>query len=148
MVKNTDHRGAMLELGTGSERRNASGSISSISVKDFLTNLPDDRPAVVLALDGITDVNNLGAIMRSADQFSVDLVMVPERRSAQANETVLRISSGAATLCSDCWCDESGEGTRIASETQLLGLWCRYEGRFLTFHEVSPKNRIGDGLRR
>ena len=96
MVKNTDHRGAMLELGTGSERRNASGSISSISVKDFLTNLPDDRPAVVLALDGITDVNNLGAIMRSADQFSVDLVMVPERRSAQANETVLRISSGAA----------------------------------------------------
>ncbi|MBQ5392118.1 MAG: RNA methyltransferase, partial [Spirochaetales bacterium] len=35
-------------------------------------------------------------ILRSADQFSAALIIVPERRSASANETVIRISSGAA----------------------------------------------------
>ena len=47
-------------------------------------------------LDGITDPHNLGAILRSADQFGVDLVIIPERRSVQANETVQKVSSGAA----------------------------------------------------
>ena len=50
----------------------------------------------MLMLDEITDPHNLGAILRSADQFGVNLVVVPERRSAQANETVTKISSGAA----------------------------------------------------
>jgi 23S rRNA (guanosine2251-2'-O)-methyltransferase len=50
----------------------------------------------VLILDGITDPHNLGAILRSCDQFAVDMVIIPERRSVQANETVIKISSGAA----------------------------------------------------
>lgn len=96
MTQNADHRGALLELGATRDRKGASGKRNSVSVKDFLAGLSDEKPAVVLALDSITDVQNLGAILRSADQFSVDLVIVPERRSAQANETVQRISSGAA----------------------------------------------------
>lgn len=96
MTQNADHRGALLELGLVRDRKGSAGKRNSVSVKEFLSNLPDGKPSVVLALDGITDVHNLGAILRSADQFSVDLVIVPERRSAQANETVQRISSGAA----------------------------------------------------
>ncbi|WP_422478691.1 23S rRNA (guanosine(2251)-2'-O)-methyltransferase RlmB [Pleomorphochaeta sp. DL1XJH-081] len=96
MTQNADHRGAMLELGVTRDRKGSAVKQNSISVKDFLSTLPEDKPAVVLALDSITDVHNLGAILRSADQFSVDLVIVPERRSAQTNETVNRISSGAA----------------------------------------------------
>lgn len=49
-----------------------------------------------MVLDGITDPHNLGAILRSADQFGADLVLIPERRSVQANETVVKVSSGAA----------------------------------------------------
>lgn len=89
MVPGVAHRGAVLDLGRRPDRK-------STTVKDFLTQLPEDDLSLVLILDGITDVQNLGAILRSADQFSVDLVIIPERRSAQANQTVLRISSGAA----------------------------------------------------
>jgi len=94
MVPDVDHRGAMLEIQeTSRERRMA---VKAVTVKDFAKGLQEGQGAVVLMLDGITDVQNLGAIMRSADQFSVDLVVVPERRSAQADATVAGISSGAS----------------------------------------------------
>lgn len=52
--------------------------------------------ALVLALDGITDPHNLGAVLRSAAAAGVDGVVLPERRSAQVNETVVRASAGTA----------------------------------------------------
>ena len=52
--------------------------------------------ALVLALDGVTDPHNLGAVLRSAAAAGVDGVVIPERRSAQVNETVMRASAGTA----------------------------------------------------
>ncbi len=52
--------------------------------------------ALCLVLDGITDPQNLGAVLRSADQFRADLVVIPSRRSAQESQTVNRVSSGAS----------------------------------------------------
>ncbi|HET8714967.1 MAG TPA: 23S rRNA (guanosine(2251)-2'-O)-methyltransferase RlmB, partial [Holophagaceae bacterium] len=52
--------------------------------------------ALLLALDGVTDPHNLGAILRSAAAAGVDGVVIPERRSAQVNETVVRASAGTA----------------------------------------------------
>ena len=52
--------------------------------------------ALILALDGITDPHNFGAILRSAAGAGVDGVIFPERRSAQVNETVMRASAGTA----------------------------------------------------
>ena len=49
---------------------------------------------LILALDGVTDPNNFGAIIRSAAGAGVDGVIFPERRSAQINETVIRASAG------------------------------------------------------
>jgi 23S rRNA (guanosine2251-2'-O)-methyltransferase len=54
--------------------------------------------ALCLVLDGITDPQNLGAILRSADQFRVDLVVIPSRRAAQETQTVSRVSSGASAF--------------------------------------------------
>ena len=51
---------------------------------------------LVLALDGITDTHNFGAILRSAAAVGADCVIFPERRSAQINETVIRSSAGTA----------------------------------------------------
>lgn len=50
---------------------------------------------VVLLLDGITDPHNLGAILRSAEQFGVDCVVLPKRGNAHLNDTVARVSAGA-----------------------------------------------------
>lgn len=118
MTQGADHRGAFLELSRTREKSAVKNS--TLSVKDFLNSLSDDKGALVLVLDGITDVQNLGAIMRSADQFSADLVLVPERRSAQSNETVLRISSGAAQYV------PTATVTNLVREIELLqkhGFW-------------------------
>jgi len=82
------HRGAVLLL----ER--TPGSLQT-NLRHHLQNLDADT-ALVLVLDGITDPQNLGAILRTADQFSVDLVVLPSRHSAQENQTVSRVSSGAS----------------------------------------------------
>lgn len=90
----TDHRGALLMLAgraTGGQRGPKYRDLAS-----FVDQLDPDEKAVVLILDGITDVQNLGAILRSADQFAVSAVVLPERRSAQINPTVVKVSSGAA----------------------------------------------------
>ncbi len=52
--------------------------------------------ALVLALDGVTDPHNFGAILRSAAAAGADGVIFPERRSAQVNDTVIRSSAGTA----------------------------------------------------
>jgi len=89
-----DHRGAVLDL--VSDSRTSPSKLKRLDVKEFVRLLGDDDGALVLVLDEITDVQNLGAILRSADQFSVSLVVLPERRSAQINATVVKVSSGAA----------------------------------------------------
>jgi len=94
MVDMADHRGAVLDLVV--QAKGGSARIPSLSVKEFCSTLKTDDSALVLVLDEITDPQNLGAILRSADQFSVSLVIIPERRSAQANTTVVKVSSGAA----------------------------------------------------
>lgn len=51
-------------------------------------------PFLVLP-DGIEDVHNLGAIIRTAECAGVDAVLLPKRRSAPINETVSKTSAGA-----------------------------------------------------
>lgn len=84
-----DHRGALLLLprGTAESRK--------VSVESFLEGL-EAGEALVLVLDKITDPHNLGAILRSADQFSCDLVVIPARRSAGEGDVVARSSAGAS----------------------------------------------------
>ena len=58
--------------------------------------LASREKAFVVVLDSITDPHNTGAIIRSADQFAVDAVVLPERRAAGNFQTISKISAGAA----------------------------------------------------
>ena len=51
---------------------------------------------LLVALDGVTDPRNLGAIVRSALAFGAHGVIVPQRRSAGVTATAWRASAGAA----------------------------------------------------
>ncbi len=53
-----------------------------------------EQPLVVL-LDGITDVRNMGAIVRSADCAGVHAIIVPEKGSAPINGESVKTSAGA-----------------------------------------------------
>ena len=50
---------------------------------------------VILALDGITDPHNVGAIIRSAEAFGCRGIIIPQRRSAGITGTVAKVAAGA-----------------------------------------------------
>jgi 23S rRNA (guanosine2251-2'-O)-methyltransferase len=69
-----------------------------LSVEDLFEPDPS-RPAaarLVLALDGVEDPQNLGALLRVADGAGVDGVLLTERRSAPLSPAALKASAGAA----------------------------------------------------
>ncbi|AQP51302.1 23S rRNA (guanosine(2251)-2'-O)-methyltransferase RlmB [Tessaracoccus flavescens] len=51
---------------------------------------------IVVALDGVTDPRNLGAIIRSAAAFGATGVVIPSRRSASMTAAAWKTSAGAA----------------------------------------------------
>ncbi len=82
---------------------------------------PQGEHLFLLALDGVEDPHNLGALLRTADAAGVDGVLLPERRSAQVNATAAKVSAGAA------------EHVRIARVTNMVrsleelkrnNVWC------------------------
>jgi 23S rRNA (guanosine2251-2'-O)-methyltransferase len=54
------------------------------------------EPALLVALDNISDPRNLGAIVRSVAAFGGDGVVIPQRRSASVSAVAWRTSAGAA----------------------------------------------------
>ena len=83
-----DHRGIALYV-EGKDQNNET------TVQDFVAGLEDGQDALVMVLDSITDPHNYGAILRSCDQFGVDLVIVGNRRSAKDADVVSKTSAGA-----------------------------------------------------
>ncbi|WP_116044206.1 23S rRNA (guanosine(2251)-2'-O)-methyltransferase RlmB [Amycolatopsis palatopharyngis] len=64
---------------------------------DLLTTAQDSGNAPLLvALDGVTDPRNLGAVIRSAAAFGAHGVLLPERRSAGMTAVAWRTSAGTA----------------------------------------------------
>lgn len=54
------------------------------------------EPPLLVALDGVTDPRNLGAVIRSAAAFGAHGVLLPERRSAGMTAVAWRTSAGTA----------------------------------------------------
>jgi 23S rRNA (guanosine2251-2'-O)-methyltransferase len=86
------------------------GVVAMVRAQEFLTieDLfePDPRAAkaggnagfgrLLLALDGVEDPQNLGALLRVADGAGVDGVVLTERRSAPLSPVAIKASAGAA----------------------------------------------------
>jgi len=80
-----------------SERRNHQGIAISISPYKYVTVeeiLKDKENPFVVILDEIQDPHNLGAIIRTAYAAGVDGIIIPSRRSALINSTVVKTSAG------------------------------------------------------
>ena len=76
---------------------NAEIGIDSFLDKTLLSkDLKEKRKPLIFILDSITDVNNLGAIIRNAYFFGVAGIIIPKDNSAKVNEKVYEISQGAA----------------------------------------------------
>ncbi len=76
--------------------------------------------ALILLLDQINDPHNLGAILRSADQFGAELVILPTRRAARETQTVLKTSAGASLYVPVASVPNLAAGLEAAKEA---GFW-------------------------
>ncbi len=79
------------------------GVIATVHPQEFLAiedllSAPAGRSAarLVLALDGVEDPQNLGALLRVADGAGADGVILTERRSAPLSPAAVKASAGAA----------------------------------------------------
>lgn len=86
-VKDTVHQGVLLKV----------PPYEYAHPEDLLENIFDtDETPLLVALDGVTDPRNLGAIVRSVAAFGGHGVIVPQRRSAGMNAAAWKTSAGAA----------------------------------------------------
>ena len=80
------HQGVALQLA-------CSKTISLEKLIDFSKH--NCANPLILALDGITDPHNVGAIIRSAEAFDCKGIIIPQRRSAGLTGTVAKVAAGA-----------------------------------------------------
>ena len=66
-----------------------------VDLEDVLERRSKRHSGMVVALDGITDPHNLGAIVRSTAAFEGTGIVLPERRSAAVTAAAWRTSAGA-----------------------------------------------------
>ncbi|MYM20482.1 23S rRNA (guanosine(2251)-2'-O)-methyltransferase RlmB [Brevibacterium sp. 5221] len=104
-----DHGVAMLEAPKPELDRLTDGAIHqgvALQIPPYDYAHPDDLLALagdrfeaplLVALDGVTDPRNLGAIVRSAAAFGGHGVIIPERRSASMTAAAWKTSAGAAS---------------------------------------------------
>jgi len=102
----SDAKMSVLSVGRGDLDRLTDGAVHqgvALQIPPYDYAHPDDLLAgkkrsdvVIIALDGVTDTRNLGAVVRSAGAFGAAGVVVPSRRSAGMTAGAWKASAGAA----------------------------------------------------
>ena len=86
LTNGASHQGVALQLA-------CSKTISLEQLIDFSKH--NCSNPIIVALDGITDPHNVGAIIRSAEAFDCKGLIIPQRRSAGLTGTVAKVAAGA-----------------------------------------------------
>lgn len=70
--------------------------IHTLTIPELITKLPDiNNNPIIVAMDGITDPHNFGAIARSAECAGAAGIIINERNSAPITPTAIKASAGA-----------------------------------------------------
>ncbi len=80
--------------------------VSAISFQNIESIVPmlyeEGKPPLIIILDSVTDVRNLGAIARTAECSGAHAILVPSKGSAQINEDAIKTSAGALNVIPVC----------------------------------------------
>ena len=83
-------------------RKNHQGVLAWLALVEFqhISNiLPEifekGEDPLIIALDGVSDVRNFGAIVRSADCLGAHAIVIPEKGSARITADAIKTSAGA-----------------------------------------------------
>ena len=129
---------------------------SQVAYQDFESTveavLVSKESPLFLLLDGITDVRNLGAILRTAECTGVDAVILPKNGSAQVNNETIKTSAGAAFNISICKVDHLKDAIFYlkSSGIQLVAVTEKTEHSIFDLNLSQPTALImggeGDGI--
>jgi len=91
-----------------------------LSFDDLVERARVDEPIKILALDGVLDPQNIGAILRAAECFGVDAVMWSKNRAAPLGPVVSKVSVGASELVPLCLVPNLHRAVEALKE---VGVW-------------------------
>jgi 23S rRNA (guanosine2251-2'-O)-methyltransferase len=69
---------------------------------EVLASAVDDDKLFIVAVDGVTDPGNLGAIMRSCEGAGVDAVILPRHRAVHVTPSAAKAAAGAVEYLTMC----------------------------------------------
>jgi 23S rRNA (guanosine2251-2'-O)-methyltransferase len=118
-----NHRGIALEVddaGPGGVDITLEEFIAGLKERDSGNKTGVSQDALVVILDEVTDPHNYGAILRSCDQFGVDLVLTRRRRTAKHAEVIAKTSAGAVSWVPAA---ETANLSRAIQDLKDAGFW-------------------------
>src|ERR1700761_5391599 len=111
--------------------KNHQGAVAFISpiiyqkVEDIIPQIFEKGEVpLLLVLDGITDVRNMGAIARTAECAGVHAIVIPAKGSAQINPDAVKTSAGALYKIPVCRHDNFMQTVRFIQESGLQIVCC------------------------
>ena len=112
----------------------------TISLEELIDFSKSTTNPIILALDGITDPHNVGAIIRSAEAFDCKGIIIPQRRSAGLTGTVAKVAAGALEHLSVCRVVNLNRSLEELKKNGFLviGLSGDVQLSISKFHEESP----------
>jgi 23S rRNA (guanosine2251-2'-O)-methyltransferase len=109
--------------------------VSYYTVEEVMEKIEREKQQPLLVvLDGVTDVHNLGAIARSAECMGAQAIIVPASGSAQMNPEAIKASAGALLKLMVC------REQSISSTAKLL----KAHGLQLLAAEANKSQRVSD----
>ncbi|WCT14978.1 23S rRNA (guanosine(2251)-2'-O)-methyltransferase RlmB [Mucilaginibacter jinjuensis] len=104
------------------------GVISPITYQKIEDIIPQvfeaGKVPLVLVLDSITDVRNMGAIARTAECAGVDAIVIPSKGSAQVTPDAIKTSAGALFKIPVCRHDNLVQTVKFLQESGLQVVCC------------------------
>ncbi len=101
-----------------------SSVVAYVDLEELIAGLNKAKKNPVLVLlDGVQDVRNIGAIARSAEIFGADALVLPSKKTAPLNEVAIKASAGALINIPICRVKNLGAAMDILGrhEIQIVG---------------------------
>ncbi len=119
-------------------RKNHQGVLAFISpvkfydINEIVTRVFEaGKTPFIIVVDGVTDVRNFGAIVRTAECSGVDAVLIPEKNSARINADAVKTSAGALHKIPVC---RTHSLRKTIEELKMIGL------QIISVSEKAEKN--------
>lgn len=128
------------EMDQIAEKNNHQGIIAYVTpnkyteIDELFAKNKSVKSPMVIMLDEVTDVNNIGAILRNVDGFNVNGLVFNKRRQAQITPTVVKISTGAINYVDVC---------RVTNLVNTIKQF-KKEGYFVAYLDMDGRSNLED----